>query len=338
METMQYKITVIIPVYNVEQYIERCLQSVIHQTYSEPFECILIDDCSPDKSMNIVQNIVDNYHGHIVFNIIHHEQNGGLSAARNTGIHNSKGMYLLFVDSDDYIDKRCLELFDNQLSLHPGVTMVLGNAQNNRTNTIEICKELPQHCSNNQTIRYLFYHNILPVSAWNKLVLKDFILTHQLYFKEKLLFEDLNWSYYLFRILPSYVFVPQITYTYEDNPNSIMNNADRDFDIPALSYLYIFDDAIKNIDNDNYVDCCLFIAHFMFIVQDRINKSGLNQISYQQFLHLKRSLTKNILQHRKFILFLYSLLLLKPFSLLTNFKFYRHHHYQITNLVYKLSK
>ena len=149
METMQYKITVIIPVYNVEQYIERCLQSVIHQTYSEPFECILIDDCSPDKSMNIVQNIVDNYHGHIVFNIIHHEQNGGLSAARNTGINNSKGMYLLFVDSDDYIDKRCLELFDNQLSLHPGVTMVLGNAQNNRTNTIEICKELPQHCSNN---------------------------------------------------------------------------------------------------------------------------------------------------------------------------------------------
>ena len=85
MEGVEFDITVIIPVYKVEKFIERCLCSVMKQTYKKAFECILVNDCTPDNSMSIVQRIIDGYQGNISFRVINHEKNRGLSAARNTG-------------------------------------------------------------------------------------------------------------------------------------------------------------------------------------------------------------------------------------------------------------
>lgn len=332
-----FDITVIIPVYKVEKYIGRCLDSVIRQTYTKPFECILVDDCSPDESINIVRRMIDGYHGTISFQVLRHEHNSGLSAARNTGICHARSQYLLFLDSDDFLESHCLELLAHQLFLHPGVCMVLGNAQNNLSNTLEVSPDMLASCEDNRQIRSLFYKNELPVSAWNKLVRKDFLIRQNLFFKPGLLFEDLNWSYRLFRCLPSYAFVPEVTYVYEDNPNSIMHNAEREFNGPAQSYIYIFDEAIKDVDKDNYVECCLFILHHMLIVQDRINKRGVTKEIYRQFTHLKRVLSGDILRKRKVVLFLYSLLLFRPLCYLMNYALFRHHHYQIVRLVRRWS-
>ena len=83
---MNYKITVIIPIYNVEQYIRSCLHSVANQTMTDGIECILINDCGNDNSVAVAEKFIKEYHGKIHFILIHHEQNKGLSAARNTGI------------------------------------------------------------------------------------------------------------------------------------------------------------------------------------------------------------------------------------------------------------
>ena len=336
MKSTEFDITVIIPIYKVEKFIERCLYSVINQTYKKPFECILVNDCTPDNSMSIVQRIIDGYQGNISFRVINHEKNRGLSAARNTGIMQSRGGYLLFVDSDDYIKDSCLEKFELQLKQHPNITMVLGNTQNNLSNTIEV-GDVPLCCCDNYVIRKLFYTNSLPVNAWNKLICKDFILKNRLFFKEGLLFEDLNWSYHLFRLLPSYAFVPEITYSYEVNPQSIMRQADRDFEIPAQSYMYIFEDAIKHIDTELYMDCSLFIAHFMLIVQDRMNKGRLSDGIRKQFTRQKWLLAKGALSKSHFLLALYVMMLFNPWSRLTRFRFFRYHHHQIVSFVRKLS-
>ena len=95
-------VSVIIPVYNVSPYIEECLNSVIRQTYT-PLEVIVVDDCCTDDSMAKVNAIVDNYHGEILFSLLHHERNRGLSAARNSGLDVATGTYISFIDSDDYI-------------------------------------------------------------------------------------------------------------------------------------------------------------------------------------------------------------------------------------------
>lgn len=101
---MQPKISIIIPVYNVERYIRECLDSIICQTFSD-FEVLLIDDGSPDKS----GDICDEYAAKDPRFRVFHKPNGGVSSARNLGLENAQGEWVLFVDADDVIYNDCLE-------------------------------------------------------------------------------------------------------------------------------------------------------------------------------------------------------------------------------------
>lgn len=98
------KVSIIVPVYNVEQYLEECIESIIQQTYKN-IEIILVDDGSTDKS----RDICDNYSSMDERIIVIHKNNGGLSSARNIGIETAQGKYIIFIDSDDYwIGNNCL--------------------------------------------------------------------------------------------------------------------------------------------------------------------------------------------------------------------------------------
>ena len=120
-------VSIIIPIFNVEQYIERCINSVINQTYRQ-LEVILVDDCSPDNSMNLARQLVEkstNKEG-LIFKFIKREENGGLSAARNTGVDIATGEYVYFLDSDDELPANAIELLVHQVKLHPDVEIVMG--------------------------------------------------------------------------------------------------------------------------------------------------------------------------------------------------------------------
>ncbi len=99
-------ISVIIPVYNVEKYLERCLKSVLNQSYKD-FEILLIDDGSTDNSKIICDKYCERYSNKIR---VFHKTNGGLSSARNFGLKNAKGKFISFIDSDDFIDKDYLKI------------------------------------------------------------------------------------------------------------------------------------------------------------------------------------------------------------------------------------
>ena len=98
------KVSIIIPVYKVEMYLARCLDSILNQIYTE-WEAILIDDCSPDKSGEICDEYAKKDER---FKVIHHEKNGGLSVARNSGLEIATGDYIAFIDSDDYVTEKYL--------------------------------------------------------------------------------------------------------------------------------------------------------------------------------------------------------------------------------------
>lgn len=102
-------ISVIVPVYNVEPYIERCLRSIMSQTFTDGVECILVNDCTPDKSMEIAERLIEEYKGDIQFRIISHEKNRGIAAVRNTGLDAAQGTYIQYIDSDDYVEPDILE-------------------------------------------------------------------------------------------------------------------------------------------------------------------------------------------------------------------------------------
>ena len=124
-------ISIIVPVYNVALYVESCIRSVIRQTYDGPMECIVVDDCGTDNSMDIVEKLVAEYDGPISFKVLHHEHNRGLSAARNTGMDEAKGDYLFFLDSDDELTEDCIEKLTTPLR-DEQYDMVLGDLINIR--------------------------------------------------------------------------------------------------------------------------------------------------------------------------------------------------------------
>jgi glycosyltransferase involved in cell wall biosynthesis len=121
-KTNQPEISIIVPVYNVEKYLEKCLKSILHQIFSD-FELILIDDGSTDSSGRICDEYLKRDSRIKVF----HKENGGLSSARNYGIEKSTGKYIGFVDSDDYIAKDMYEVLYNNLQRENADVSMCGN-------------------------------------------------------------------------------------------------------------------------------------------------------------------------------------------------------------------
>lgn len=108
------KVSILVPIYGVEKYIEKCTISLMEQTYSN-IEYIFVNDCTKDNSIAILKNVIANYPNRISScRVINHEQNRGLSAARNTALLESTGCYVMHVDSDDYVDPRIVELCVNE--------------------------------------------------------------------------------------------------------------------------------------------------------------------------------------------------------------------------------
>lgn len=121
---MNPKISVLVPIYNVESYIERCAISLLEQTYDN-CEFIFVNDCTKDNSIKILQKVMDKYpHLSGKIKIINHSQNMGLGAARLTGVENSDGEYITFVDSDDYVDRLYVEkLVKTMLEMNSDVVL-----------------------------------------------------------------------------------------------------------------------------------------------------------------------------------------------------------------------
>ena len=118
-------VSIIIPVFRISGYIQRCIESVINQTYKD-IECIIVDDGTQDDSIEKCEKLIKEYKGPIIFKIIHHEVNRGLSAARNTGTDAATGKYLYYLDSDDYISSNCIEKLVSYAIEDESIEMVQG--------------------------------------------------------------------------------------------------------------------------------------------------------------------------------------------------------------------
>ncbi|TWP25145.1 glycosyltransferase family 2 protein [Apibacter muscae] len=225
-------ITVSIPIYNCEKYIERCIGSVLRQTYSN-IEILLIDDKGIDSSLHIIKKIQAEYPTKI--RIIEHSKNLGLSIVRNTGIDNAKGEYIFFLDSDDEISSDCIQkLYDRASStgatLTIGQTMAINTFSNAKYPIFKFAPSL-DFIDNNNTILCNFCKGKWAVSAWNKLIKIDFIKKHKIYFVEGLFSQDELWSFHCAIKLDSITFLDEYTYYYYLHGESIIfNKTKRNFE------------------------------------------------------------------------------------------------------------
>lgn len=221
------KISVIIPIYNVEPYVERCLRSVMDQTYRGTVECIIVDDCGTDSSMEVVKIAVAKYNGPISFKILHHKYNRGLSAARNTGMDAATGDYLFFLDSDDEISADCMEVLaaplkEEQYDLVVGNMRTIGDESMHDYLKLKIEDGVVlrgKEIESNYRVKWNMMAN-------NKLYRTDFIRQQGLQFKEGLVHEDELWSLQVACLARSLRAVNQFTYVYYVREGSIMHTPD----------------------------------------------------------------------------------------------------------------
>ncbi len=218
-------VSIIIPVYQVASYIEDCLRSVMRQTYIGSMECILIDDCGTDESIDIAERMIAEYKGPIRFAVLRHEKNRGLSAARNTGLRQAVGDYIFFLDSDDKITDNCIELLAKRAEEDPTVELVLGRANNypiKKKRKLSAGTQIK--VTNNDEVRRCFFQTEqFPVTAWNKLIRRSFLIEHKIWFREGVIFEDTPWTFCMLKFLSNLIFIGDITYNYKRRADSIVS-------------------------------------------------------------------------------------------------------------------
>ena len=231
----------------------------MRQTYTGSMECLIVDDCGTDDSIAIAERAIASYEGPIVFQILHHERNRGLSAARNTGTLAAKGDYLYYLDSDDEITEDCIALLMGKAEECPEAELVQGN-HCCHTLTGETVVLIKQYASTiailNDEVRKCFYRP--NINVWNKLIKRDFLIDHQLFNKEGIIFEDLLWSFYLLKYLNKVCFVSTVTYHQKKRPHSITTGTDRA--TMAYHYVIVYHDILSNLTPGHEQEEFVFFA------------------------------------------------------------------------------
>jgi len=211
-------LSIIIPVYNVSKYIEKCILSVLNNNLEQGYEIIVIDDASPDNSVEIVKGMMKIYPQIKLFR----QENKGLGGARNTGIVNAEGQYVLFLDADDYLKEKAL-------------VSVLGFAKENALDILEfgaigITEEGAEVYRNSQSTatilngtEYLTAVNYMN-SSCNKLYRVAFLNEKRLRFKERIFIEDFEFNTRAFYFAQKVQAVGNILGCFVQSKNSITRN------------------------------------------------------------------------------------------------------------------
>ena len=336
-----YSISIIIPIYNVEKYIERCILSVMNQKdYDGELECILVDDCTPDKSMQLVQTLIESYHGSISFHILHNHENQGLSSSRNKGISCAKGDYVFFLDSDDSISSDCIRCLSRQLYLYDNlIDMVVGNSFEYRNSMYWQDRDgHPVILRDHTEIYRKFLQIELPMMAWNKLIRRQFLIEHHLLFAPQMVHEDELWSFQLYDVVKSIVLIPEVTYYYEQNFNSIMTStAYLNRRIEACHTLvYTMLDSLHN--KELYVEKFFWGIHMYMLAEDMIyNNVKSYEFAESNNLLRKQMLYRTVKDGRWSIFIFLILTIMYPCCFLVRISWFRHKYHFLTSVFKKLA-
>lgn len=236
-------ISIVVPIYNVENYLENCIISLINQTYKE-LEIILVDDGSSDNSGLIADSF---------FKIdkrikVIHKKNGGLSDARNVGIENSNGKFITFVDSDDYLPNDAIDylyksLIDNDVDISVG-RLKTTNSLSNVNSQHEKIYEIYDKC---QGLNQLLYANKYSVAAPGKMYLKS--LFDGIRFPKGKLHEDVFTTYKIFLKANRVYYGDKIVYYYYHRPGSITIS---NFSARRLDIIEALEQIKKDIPLEKY--------------------------------------------------------------------------------------
>ena len=263
-------VSIIIPTYNVEAYIRECLESVAAQTYGGNIECIIVDDCGTDNSIAVAEQFIAEYKGCIDFRILHREKNGGLSAARNSGMKEACGDYIYFLDSDDFIEPHTIENMVKVAERYTEVDVVQAGITDTSSHLVfdAVNCTLPDMVNDVRQLQgMLLMPSMLPVSSWNKLIRRRFLSDNNILFCEGVIHDDVDFAYKMANCISSLALCRANTYIYRtQRPGSIINTSNSNKSLQ--SRLVIYRSCLSELHNIDYklLSRSLFVR-VLFIMQ-----------------------------------------------------------------------
>ena len=292
-------LSIVVPVYNTEKYLIRCIDSLLNQSYTN-LEIIIVNDGSSDNSHNL---IMDCYSLTPKIKYIPLTNNMGLGNARNIGIQNSNGEYITFVDSDDWVDLDLYTVVLDKLRDNPAEIAVFGvqnEYDNLKSSTYRYNYLFENKISSNQAMRLLTKEQnnnyFISTVVWNKVYRTDVIKNNQLLFLNNSYWEDDIFSFEVLMQINNVQIVPGVFYHYYNRPYSITNCiTKKHIDDLFFSFNHLKNKLNTNNTNQAYTQaftalldkCVCFLIDMIFKNENDIS----NQKKY--IAYLMDSLIKN---------------------------------------------
>lgn len=302
------KFSIIVPVYNVEKYLEKCLDSLVNQTYKN-YEVILINDGSTDRSKNICEKITNKNNNFILIN----QENKGLSGARNTGLKYVNGDYILFVDSDDWIDTNCLEKINKEILSDNELDLILFPyiKENNKSIQVKLFEGemiFEKNKIKEKIIKRLFglsneelksvYKLENLNTAWGKVykkevIKKDFIDTKEIGT------EDAIFNIYNLVNCKKAKYIESTNYHYrKDNNTSLTRNYKKDFFVQWKRLYELMEENIKEQKYDLEFKVALDNRIILNLFSLVVNVVDSNLKYYKKILELKKLLSDKMYEEK----------------------------------------
>ncbi len=272
----KYLISIIIPVYNVQEYVEKCILSVLNQDVSpDTYEIIIVNDGSTDNSLEIISRFAEQHANIKIIN----QENKGLSGTRNTGLSVAQGKFVWFIDSDDWIENNCLNKLLNILSTNNLDILLIKLVIVDENGIITQRKELPSFNGRIITGKELYNHLGLSWNVVRYIYLRDMLVKNNLYFENGILFEDGAFLDKVFFYAKRVKIFNETIYYYFQRTGSIVN-------------------SLRNIDKrqDSFFTLAQKATEFSLIIDDGDYKKLLKQkiisyicqcLNYQSINHKK---------------------------------------------------
>lgn len=287
------EISIIIPIYNVEKYLSKCLDS-IYSLKLDNKEIILINDGSRDNSFEIAKKYKEKYKENT---ILINQQNQGLSEARNIGMKKAKGKFILFIDSDDFVDTKVLEIFLNK-GLAYNVDILIGNSSSYYDeNNIRKDYFSPKLKSLGEMTGKFFLEKRIQkkcfyLGVWRNLYRKNFLLENNLFFEKGLLFEDTLFTPKAFYLAKKVRYTEEYFYYYrQNNLTSITKRKNKN---KSQHLLYIIDELInfqnKLCISNKYINRIIINLCYQIIKEEKLKNDDLLKKIEKLDLNLREKL------------------------------------------------
>lgn len=293
------KLSIIIPAYNSEKFIEKCLLSCLNQDIPHnEYELIVVDDGSIDNTRNIVLSMKEKYNNIKYF----YQENAAQGAARNNGLSKAKGKYIWFVDSDDWIEQNCLATIVNKLEKYHLTALLVGHATK-YSEELSIWEKFDDNifCSGKELISKNKFYISPTYAIWDKSYIED----NNLFFLEKTFHEDSEICPRMYYFAEKIGFIDRICYYVYPNLNSTTRgiNPKRAYDIiKVVKGIEKFNNTIKEKELRqiiiNYISQTINSSLYNSFVMDKEQILILNNLWFQNRYLFKILKSSNILKYK----------------------------------------